>query len=91
MAEARRSGQTQIEFCRQRGLAVSTLQYWMRKLRRRLPPGQPVQIVPVRVVPGAVRELAEVEARVGAVAIRFRAGTAVEYVSALLRALAEPC
>jgi hypothetical protein len=78
----------QRDFCRSRRVAVSTLQYWIRKLRRE---GAGVQIVPVRVVRGMPAREAELEARVGAVAIRFTSEVRSEYVAGLLRALAESC
>lgn len=50
-----------------------------------------MQIVPVRVVRGMPAREAELEARVGAVAIRFTSEVRSEYVAGLLRALAESC
>lgn len=85
-----RSGMKQEDFCRSRKVAVSTLQYWIRKLRRE-GAGARVQVVPVRVMRGTPVREAEIEARVGAVAIRFPSEVRAEYVAALLRALAQSC
>jgi len=80
----------QGDFCRSRKVAVSTLQYWIRKLRRE-GARKRVQVVPVRVIRGTPVREAELEARVGAVAIRFTSEVRAEYAIALLRGLAESC
>lgn len=50
LEELRASGVTQREFAEERGLSVSTLQFWIRKLRReRSTP----RFLPVRVVASA--------------------------------------
>jgi hypothetical protein len=88
VSDFRRSGMKQRDFCRSRGVAVSTLQYWMRKLRG---DGKKLQIVPVRVVSGSSGDRAELEARVGSVALRFSSEVPAAYAIALLRGLAESC
>ncbi len=88
VAEYRRSGATQAAFAERRGVALSTLQDWMRKLRRE-PRDARISGRPVRVTaPGAT---AVVEARIDGIAFRFEVGTSAEYVAALLRAVAAPC
>jgi transposase-like protein len=87
VAEFQRSGATQGVYCRRRGVALSTLQYWIRKLRN-THAGPEVRLLPVRVEHAADRAI---EARVGDVALRFEAGTSPAYIAAVLQALRAPC
>lgn len=84
----RGSGLKQKDFCRSRGVAVSTLQYWIRRLRS---DRKKLQVMPVRVVHRAGERQPELEARIGPVALRFSSEVPTAYAVALLRGLAESC
>jgi transposase-like protein len=88
VADFRDSGLKQKDFCRSRGVAVSTLQYWIRRLRS---DGKKLQVVPVRVVHRDGARQAELEAHIGPVALRFSSEVPAAYAVALLRGLAESC
>ncbi len=88
VADFRGSGLKQKAFCRSRGVAVSTLQYWIRRLRG---DGKKLQVVPVRVVHRAGDTRPELEARIGPVALRFSSEVPAAYAVAVLRGLAESC
>lgn len=53
VSEWRGSGQTQKAFCAQRGLPLSTFQWWRAKLSRGLKAKAAVSFMPVRVDAGA--------------------------------------
>jgi transposase-like protein len=89
--ELKQSGMSQVQFARRRGVALSTLQYWLRKLRdesgskdRR---SRAVKFLPVRVTRSAIDSQRRWEAEVGTVRLRFEVGTDVAYVAALLERL----
>jgi transposase-like protein len=90
VAEYGRSGVRQGKFCKRRGVALSTLQYWLRKLRIEREAGK-VELLPVRVTSRAERTSGVMEARVDRVALRFEVGTDPKYVAAVLHALADQC
>jgi hypothetical protein len=69
-------------------VAVATLQFWMRRLRRGRE--KSVSVVPVRLSDGGAHRLV-VEAELGNLRLRFDEGLAPEYIAAVLRALATPC
>lgn len=84
--EYRNSDETQARFAKRRGIAMSTLQYWNRRVRR---DAAPIELLPVRVLPGA-SDGGTVEIRVGDVVIRMPAGSEPEQIVAIARAFAEP-
>jgi hypothetical protein len=64
---------------------ISTLQSWIRRVRRQSPAG--LELLPV-----SVAERGKfVEARAGNVVLRFEIGTDMQYVIELLRRLTTPC
>jgi transposase-like protein len=89
VAEYRRGEMTQAQFCGVHGVAVSTLQYWNRRLPE---DSSSVQLVPVRVRAVLQREPREavVELSLGDVTLRIVSAEA-EYVGAVVRAVARPC
>ena len=90
VAEYGRSGVRQGKFCERRGIALSTLQYWLRKLRIERETTA-VELLPVRVTSGMERTSGVIEARVDRVALRFEVGTDPKYVAAVLHALSDQC
>lgn len=91
MAELGRSGMTQVDFAKRRGVPPSTLRYWIYKLRGKREGGgsaQSVELVPVRVSPSAARQF---EAQVAGIRLRFEVGTEPDYVAAVLNGLTELC
>ena len=88
ISEFERGSETQVQFCARRSVAVATLQFWLRRLRRGRE--KSVSVVPVRLSDGAARRLV-VEAELGTLRLRFDDGLAPEYIAAVLRALASPC
>ena len=90
VAEYGRSGLRQGKFCERRGIALSTLQYWLRKLRLERDGGT-VELVPVRVTGSTERTSGVMEARVERVALQFEVGTDPKYVAAVLHALSDQC
>ncbi len=95
VVELERSGLTREQFARRRGLNLGNFTFWYYKLRaeaRANPPTQAIQFVPVRVTrPDSGEGLDVFEARIRELALRFRVGADVDYVSALLGRLAAPC
>lgn len=88
--ESRNSGMTQADFCRERGLSVGALQYWMRKLREeRETSGEPLgmRLLPLHVSAPAGTEGLEVLLPNG-MQLRFPAATQPAYVASVLAALA---
>lgn len=94
LARFARSGQTQVSFCRENDLPLSTLTFWLRQARRRLP--QPIEGQLVQIPPRAVAAVYMPEAGVpapGTVQIRVPsqielavgAGADPAWVGALLR------
>ena len=53
MAEYEESGQTRRGFCKQRGMAVTTFDYWRRELAKK--PAPRTKLAPVQVVPAEAR------------------------------------
>ena len=90
VAEFRTSGMGTTEFARKRRLNPKTLQWWAWELRGELPT-EIVKFVPVEARTAAVTVRDVVEARVGAVTLRFESGTDIEYMSALLGRLDAAC
>lgn len=90
VAEFRASGMGTTEFARKRRLNPRTLQWWAWELRDESPT-EIVKFVPVQVAASAVPARDVVEARVGAVTLRFESGTDAEYVSELLGRLGAAC
>lgn len=88
VGEYGRSGIRQGKFCERRGIALSTLQYWLRKLRLEREAGA-VKLLPVRVTNRPERTSGVMEARVDRVALRFEVGTDPKYVAAVLHALSD--
>ena len=93
VAEYRGGGSSADEFSRRRGLKVATLRWWCSELRDEVMSRAlvPVRFVPLRPVAGSASTSKVVEARVGAVALRFEAGTDVDYVASLLGRLGTGC
>jgi hypothetical protein len=89
IAEFERGSESQVQFCARRSVAVATLQYWLRRLRRG-DREKSVSVVPVRLSDGATGRPG-VEAELGSLRLRFEEGLAPEYIAAVLRALAMPC
>ena len=52
--EFRRSEESQRDFCKERGLALSTLQYWLRKTRPEPEETKPAALVEVATVSGSM-------------------------------------
>jgi len=83
-----RTGPTQAEFCKARGLTLSTFRLWLYRLRKGQ--GKRQQRRPKLVELVSVPERADESAcvlRVGACEVRFSGRPDVEYLSALLRAV----
>ncbi|NOJ79202.1 IS66 family insertion sequence element accessory protein TnpA [Myxococcus xanthus] len=83
------SGLTQVEFARQRGVRLSTVQSWVYRRRRHLAAkAEAVRLLPVQVMPPveASTTFVEVIAEGGA-RLRFAVGTDVGYVARLVAAL----
>lgn len=53
MAEYQESGQSRRAFCEQRGIALTTFDYWRRELAAK--PAQRTKLVPVQVAPAEAR------------------------------------
>ena len=101
MVELEESRQTQKEFAAARGVSVSTLQFWVYKLRREARRAAAPQLLAVEVVSStalaarqgaaaAVRgpSAAPLEAALpSGVVLRFSPGTDVDYLRAVLAAL----
>ena len=101
LAKFRESGKSQSAFTKKQGLALSTLQYWLRKERESRRPAKrpakpkrtPRRIVPVRVVdPPAPRadSLVEIELSSGE-KLRFPADLPSEALSRLIEVLRRRC
>ena len=92
VAEYRASGLTAQVFARRQRINVGTLRWWCTQLRKEAPAkaNVPVRFVPVRQIE-AVRAPRLVEVHVNDVAMRFEAGTDVEYLTALIRGLGGAC
>lgn len=88
VAEYRASGVSAAEFARRRGLNVGTLRWWCTELREA---AQAVEFLAVHAPSRAPVARALLEAVVGAVVVRFEAGTDVEYVAMLLERLRSSC
>lgn len=97
--ELESSGQTQKEFAAAKGVSVSTLQFWVYKLRQEARrAGAPPVLLPVEVVSSTALSARQGAAPAGSpalleaslpsgVVLRFSAGTDVGYLRALLAAL----
>lgn len=86
--EYERSGLTQAEFVTRRGVALSTLQSWLRRSRAQRP--GPVRLLPVEVAPTPppAKGSAPVEVVVpSGVRLYVAPGTDVGYVAQLVEAL----
>lgn len=90
--EYERSGLTQAEFVERRGVALSTLQSWLR--RRRAQRAGPVRLVPVEVMPTPPSATPAPEGSTalevvvpGGVRLCIAPGTDVGYVAQLVEAL----
>jgi transposase-like protein len=86
--EYERSGLTQAEFVARRGVALSTLQSWLRRWRAQRP--GPVRLLPVEVAPTPppAKGSAPLEVVVpGGVRLCIASGTDVGYVARLVEAL----
>ena len=90
IAEYRSSGMSSKAFARKRRLNLSTLRWWAAELRDESPT-EIVEFVPIEASAAVVPTCSVVEARVGAVTLRFESGTDVEYVSELLGRLDAAC
>jgi len=99
--EFRRSEQTQVTFAKRRGLAVSTLQYWLRgaradrkgPVRRGGAVNAPRRLVPVRVIdqpPPSTAGIIELEFPDGG-KVRFPAGLAPEVIAPYIEAMKRQC
>ena len=86
VVEYRNGDETQACFAGRRGIAMSTLQYWNRRVRR---DAAPIELLPVRVRPDTVA--GAVEIRVADVVIRLPATSEPEQIVAIARALADRC
>jgi len=93
IAEYERSELTQESFARQRGIAVSTLRWWISKLRQER--RSSVSLVPVRVIAsttptarstGGADRAIEIELKTG-VRLRVTTDVALDYVVALAQRL----
>jgi hypothetical protein len=95
VVEFERSGLAREQFARRRGLNLGNFTFWYYKLRgeaRANATSQAIQFVPVRVTTSDTGEGLDVfEARIRQLALRFRVGADLDYVSALLVRLAPPC
>jgi transposase-like protein len=91
VGELERSGLSQVEFAARRGLVVSTLRWWVHKLRGEARREEP-RLLPVRVVASPApeaREAAPLEIVLpSGVRVRCPAGTEPRYVAELVAALA---
>src|SRR5262249_27954402 len=90
--ELSRGGMTQVQFARRRAVALSTLQYWVRKLRRERETGRGrskrLKFVRVCVREGTAADRQQWwEAQVGTMRLRFEVGTDTAYVAAVLERL----
>jgi hypothetical protein len=90
IAEFRTSGMGTTEFARKRRINPKTFQWWAWELRDKSL-AESVKFVPVQTAAAVVPTRDVVEARVGAVTLRFESGTDVEYVSELLGRLGAAC
>lgn len=90
VAELERGDETQVEFAERHGVALSTLRYWLYKLRdeREGSTARSVELLPVRLTSPAGRHF---EAQVAGIRLRFEVGTEPAYVAAVVNHLAEPC
>ena len=92
VAGYRTSGLTAEVFARRQRVNVATLRWWCTQLRADAPAKA---IAPVRFVPvGPARPTlarAFVELQAGDLALRFEAGTDVEYLASLVGALSKSC
>jgi len=87
-----KSGLTQAEFAKRRGINVGTFRQGYYAARKRTAKGGPVRFVPVRVGPAEARRPGLVfEARLNELSMRFEVGTDVHYVASLLRRLSAEC
>ncbi|MGZ3458765.1 MAG: IS66 family insertion sequence element accessory protein TnpA [Archangium sp.] len=90
--EYERSGLTQAEFVARRGVALSTLQSWLRRWRAQR--SGPVRLLPVEVAPTSLPAKTAVEVSAplevvvpGGVRLCVAPGTDVGYVAKLVEAL----
>jgi transposase len=86
------SGLTQKQFAQQRQLQLSTLQSWIYRRRRQesAAPPAPMRLLPVEVTaPPAVQARSVEILMPGGVRVSFEAGTDVEYVARLVKAVGE--
>lgn len=79
MAEWQRSGQSQRAFCTQRGLALSTFQWWRRQAKRREVAQTPPAFLPIAMGVSAV----EIELR-SRTRMRFEGEAALRAVEHLV-------
>ncbi|WP_163787441.1 IS66 family insertion sequence element accessory protein TnpA [Myxococcus vastator] len=83
------SGLTQVEFARQRGVRLSTVQSWVYRRRRYLAAkAEPVRLLPVKVTAPVEPSTTLIEVVTeGGARLRFAMGTDVGYVARLVAAL----
>lgn len=88
LADYRASGLSQVRFCRERGLSVSTLGYWLRRSRADAGPADEARLLPVRVRDAADEQPSVVTIRLpSGLEVVLSAGSAVAEVAALVRQL----
>lgn len=90
VGEFGRSGMTQAEFAKSSGVALATLQYWIRKLRDDARPAR-VELRPAAAAPDVASDVSIVEAYTDQFSVHFKGPASPEYIAAVLRALARPC
>lgn len=88
VTESRECGMAQVAFCRERGISVGALQYWIRKLREEVREQDAVvRILPVQATVPVAEDGLEVLLPNG-VQLRFAPATEPAYVAAVVSALA---
>lgn len=87
--ESRRSGMSQSAFCREAGVSVGALQYWIRKFREDGLPAddhRSIRLLPLTAMPAAADEGLEVLLPNG-VQLRFPPRAEAGYVASVVSAL----
>ena len=83
ITEWERSGQTQWEFCAQRGLALSTFVWWRRQAKRRATVKSASPFLPIAMGPMGATSVVEVELR-SRTRLRFEGEAALAAVAQLV-------
>lgn len=76
---------TQQQFAKRRGVAVSTLQYWLRRVRQARPKGN-AKMLPVRLATVDASAPGHVQVFVAGTELRFSVGTDPAYIASVVRA-----